>query len=169
MYKNAGSHDNTRGKAKAPAESNTTNIVPIIGPRNERPRWVGCSNLKQLQSKQYVFRQDLVRGLFEQMNQQKLLNFPIPARPDQIAMTDNPLSTTHTIGTLAMSLRICIALKECCKELSIWREIVSQAQSKESYSPSSAALFQYYISTNEQCFLSQQINISQISAKRTGL
>lgn len=124
MYKNAGSHDNTRrfnssskpnnsfgGKAKAPAESNTTNIVPVLGPRNERSRPVRRPNLKELLNKQYVFRRDLIRSLFEQMGEQGLLNLPNPTRPDQIAMTDNPLYCPYHkyVGHV---IEDCIAFKE---------------------------------------------------------
>lgn len=103
MYKNAGFTDNMRkfsstskpvgtaGKAKTPVESNTTNTVPVFGPKSERQRSTGRPNIKEMLSKQYVFRRDLVKSLFEQMNERQLLTLPNPSRPDQVSMTDNPL------------------------------------------------------------------------------
>ena len=104
MYKNAGNNDgnkrfnpsskpmNNGGKPK-PTESNTTNTVPVFGPRNDqRPN--RRSNIRELLNKQYVFRKDLVKSLFEQMNEQHLQTLPNPTRPEQMDMVDNPLYCT---------------------------------------------------------------------------
>ncbi|XP_062202020.1 uncharacterized protein LOC133904543 [Phragmites australis] len=103
MYKHVGSIDNTRrfessskpvengNEGKAPVESNTTSVVLVFGPKNERLRPTVHPNVRGMLNKQYVFRWDLIKSLFEQMNEQNLVNLPTPARPEQVAMTDNPL------------------------------------------------------------------------------
>ncbi|KAJ1259357.1 hypothetical protein BS78_10G148100 [Paspalum vaginatum] len=124
MYKNAGFNDNVRrfnssnrpsfnngGKAKLPVESNTTNTMPVLGLRNEHPRPMGRPNIRELLNKQYVFRRDLVKSLFEQMNEQKLLNLPNPTRPDQVAMTDNPLYCPYH-RYVGHKIEDCITFKE---------------------------------------------------------
>ncbi|XP_062213734.1 uncharacterized protein LOC133914699 [Phragmites australis] len=123
MYKNAGSVDNTRrfgtsskptgngNKGKAPVESNATSTVPVFGLKNERPRPAVRPNVREMLNKQYVFRRDLIKSLFEQMNEQKLVNLPTPARPEQVAMIENPLYCPYHryVGHI---IEDCIAFKE---------------------------------------------------------
>jgi hypothetical protein len=121
MYKNAGNNDNNRrfntpskpmnneGKPR-PAESNTTNTVPVFGPRNDqRPN--RRSNIRELLNKQYVFRKDLVKSLFEQMNEQHLLTLPNPTRPEQVDMVDNPPYCPYH-RYVGHKIEDCIAFKE---------------------------------------------------------
>lgn len=121
LYKNAGNNDNRRfnssyktvnngGKPKLSAESNATTTVPVFGPRddqrpNKRP------NIRELLNKQYVFRRDLVKSLFEQMNEHHLLTLPNPTRPDQVNMVENNLYCPYH-RYVGHKIEDCIAFKE---------------------------------------------------------
>ena len=47
--------------------------------------------MQELLKKQYVFRRELIKDMFDQVMEHRALNLPEPRRPDQVRMTDNPL------------------------------------------------------------------------------
>jgi len=87
LYKNASAFDpakrfastskqiNNGSRAKAPAETNTTTVfsstpqghVPILGARGEQAGRRQRPSMQELLKKQYVFRQELMKYMFDQV------------------------------------------------------------------------------------------------------
>ncbi|KAK1644749.1 hypothetical protein QYE76_062554 [Lolium multiflorum] len=131
LYKNASAFDPTRrfastskpinngGKMKAPAEANATRVfsstpqgnVPFLGARGDQSGGRQRPSLQELLKKQYIFRRELVKDMFNQLMEHRALNLPEPQRPDQVRMTDNALFCPYHryVGHV---IEDCIAFKE---------------------------------------------------------
>ena len=131
LYKNASAFDpakrfsatskpNNNGvKMKAPAEANATRVfsstpqsnVPFLGARGEQAGARQRPTMQELLKKQYIFRRELVRDMFNQLMEHQALNLPEPRRPDQVRMTDNALFCPYHryVGHI---IEDCIAFKE---------------------------------------------------------
>ncbi|KAK1665875.1 hypothetical protein QYE76_054034 [Lolium multiflorum] len=131
LYKNASAFDPTRrftstskpinngGKMKAPAEANATRVfsstpqgnVPFLGARGDQAGGRQRPSLQELLKKQYIFRRELVKDMFNQLMEHRALNLPEPQRPDQVRMTDNALFCPYHryVGHV---IEDCIAFKE---------------------------------------------------------
>jgi len=80
--------NNTRGKMKAQVEANTARVfanvpqaqVPILGTRNDQGG--RKARLVEFLKKQYIFKWELVKDMFEQLMEHKALNLPEPLRPE---------------------------------------------------------------------------------------
>lgn len=132
LYKNAGVFDlarrfsstakpnNNGGKGMAHEDANMTGILlnstpgsaQIIGTRSEpaRGRQRSC-NIQDMLGKQYVFKKELVKALFEQIMEHGALNLPQPQRPDQVSMTNNPLYCPYH-RYVGHAIEDCISFKE---------------------------------------------------------
>ena len=108
LYKNASAFDpskrfnatiktnNYGSKGKTVAEANTRRVsaqgsVPILGAKHEQFGGRQRSSIQELLKKQYVFRRELVKDMFDQLMEHQALNLPDPRRPEQVNMTNNPL------------------------------------------------------------------------------
>ena len=108
--------NNAGGKMKAQAEANTVRVfsnapqgqVPFLGARNERGG--GRMRLQDLLKKQYIFKRELVKDMFEQLMEHKALNLPEPRRPDQVNMSNNALYCPYH-RYIGHSIEDCIAFK----------------------------------------------------------
>jgi hypothetical protein len=67
--------------------------------------------MQELLNKQYIFRRDLVKDMFDQLMQHQALNLPEPRRPDPVRMTDNALFCPYHryVGHV---IEDCVAFKE---------------------------------------------------------
>ncbi len=130
LYKNASTFDPTKrfnatkpsgsgNKPKVPTEANSTKVfstapqgqVPMIGAKNEQVGGRQRSTLQDLLKKQYIFRRELVKDIFNQLMEHRALNLPEPRRPDQVTMTDNPLYYPYH-RYVGHAIEDCIAFKE---------------------------------------------------------
>ncbi|KAM0851210.1 hypothetical protein ACQ4PT_052579 [Festuca glaucescens] len=131
LYKNASAFDPTRrfastskpinngGKMKAHAEANATRVfsstpqgnVPFLGARGDQAGGRQRPSLQELLKKQYIFRRELVKDMFNQLMEHRALNLLEPQRPDQVRMTDNALFCPYHryVGHV---IEDCIAFKE---------------------------------------------------------
>ncbi|KAM0901363.1 hypothetical protein ACQ4PT_020050 [Festuca glaucescens] len=131
LYKNASAFDPTRrftstskpinngGKMKAPAEANATRVfsstpqgnVPFLGARGDQAGGRQRPSLQELLKKQYIFRRELVKDMFNQLMEHRALNLPEPQRPDQVRIKDNALFCPYHryVGHV---IEDCIAFKE---------------------------------------------------------
>ena len=129
LYKNASVFDpakrfsstakpnNAGGKMKAQAEANTARVfsnvppaqAPFLGARNDQEG--RRTRLSDLLKKQYIFRRELVKAMFEQLMDNQALRLPEPRRPHQVSMANNPLYCPYHryVGHL---IEDCIAFKE---------------------------------------------------------
>ena len=90
---------NDGGKEKAQVEVNAVRVfsitpqgqVPVLRARSEHAGGKPRPSIQELLKKQYIFKRELVNGMFEQLMEHKALNLPEPRRPDQVKMTNNPL------------------------------------------------------------------------------
>lgn len=109
--------NNAGGKMKAQAEANTARVfsnapqgqVPFLGAKNEQGG--GRMRLQDLLKKQYIFKRELVKDMFEQLMEHKALNLPEPRRPDQVNMSNNALYCPYH-RYIGHSTEDCIAFKE---------------------------------------------------------
>jgi hypothetical protein len=65
--------------------------VPTLGTRSEQAEGRTRPTIQELLKKQYIFKRELVKDLFEQLMEHKALNLPEPRRLDQVNMNNNPL------------------------------------------------------------------------------
>jgi hypothetical protein len=107
LYKNASIQDHAKRfnstakpnnvvKPKVSNEANATKImqannVPILGARNEPQGMRRCPTIQELLRKQYIFRQEMIKGFFNQVMEHNHLKLPDPKQPHQVDMKDNPL------------------------------------------------------------------------------
>ncbi|KAF0918692.1 hypothetical protein E2562_025818 [Oryza meyeriana var. granulata] len=106
LYKNASAFDPAKrfsvtkpsnNGGKAPVEANATTIFSttpqsqILGAKNEQAGGRQRPSIQDLLKKQYIFRRELVKDMFNQLMEHHALNLLEPRRPDQVTMTDNPL------------------------------------------------------------------------------
>jgi hypothetical protein len=131
LYKNASAFDPSRrfnatskannngNKPKASVEANTTRTfpspsqgqVPILGAKRENVGGRTHQSFQDLLKKQYAFRRDLIKGMFDQIMEHKALNLPEPRRPDQVNMTNNPLYCPYH-RFVGHTIEDCITFKE---------------------------------------------------------
>ena len=131
LYKNASAFDpskrfnstskanNNVGKTKPTVDANTTRMfpstsqgqVPMLGANRERAGGKTRQSFQELLKKEYAFRRDLVKGMFEQLMEHKVLNLPEPRRPEHVNMTNNPLYCPYHryVGHV---IEDCISFKE---------------------------------------------------------
>jgi hypothetical protein len=131
LYKNASAFDPAKrfgstakptgngGKGKAQAEVNAARVfsnipqgqVPTLGTRSEQAGGRTRPTIQELLKKQYIFKRELVKDLFEQLMEHKALNLPEPRRPDQVNMNNNPLYCPYHryVGHV---IEDCVAFKE---------------------------------------------------------
>jgi hypothetical protein len=85
--------------------------VPILGARSEQAGGKPHPSIQELLKKQYIFKRELVKGMFEQLMEHKALNLPEQQRPDQVNMTNNPLYCPYHryVGHI---IEDCVAFKE---------------------------------------------------------
>ena len=90
---------NDGGKEKAQVEVNVVRVfsttpqgqVPILRARSEQAGGKPRPSIQVLLKKQYIFKRELVNGMFEQLMEHKAMNLPELWRLDQVKMTNNPL------------------------------------------------------------------------------
>ena len=90
---------NDGGKEKAQVEVNAVRVfsitpqgqVPILHARSVQARGKPRPSIQVLPKKQYIFKRELVNGMFEQLMEHKAMNLPELWRLDQVKMTNNPL------------------------------------------------------------------------------
>jgi len=131
LYKNASAFDpskrfnstskanNNVGKTKPTVDANTTRMfpstsqgqVPMLGANRERAGGKTRQSFQELLKKEYAFRRDLVKGMFEQLMEHKALNLPEPRRPEQVNMTNNPLYCPYH-RYVGHTIEDCISFKE---------------------------------------------------------
>lgn len=131
LYKNASAFDpvkrfNSTAKApssgskpKAPAEANAARLspvthhggVPVLGARYEQAGGRQRSSLQELLRKQYIFKRELIKDMFNELMDHHALNLPEPRRPEQANMTNNPLYCPYHryVGHV---IEDCISFKE---------------------------------------------------------
>jgi len=98
LYKNASAFDpakrfsstakpsNNGGKGKAQVEANAARAfsttphgqVPVLGARSEQAGGKPRPSIQELLKKQYIFKRELVEGMFNQLMEHKALNLPEP-------------------------------------------------------------------------------------------
>jgi hypothetical protein len=130
LYKNASAFDPAKhfsatkpsgggSKPKAPAEANVARVfstapqgqVPMLGAKNEQARGRQRPSIQDLLKKQYIFRRELVKDMFNQLKEHRALNLPEPWRPDQVTMVDNPLYCPYH-RYVGYAIEDCVAFKE---------------------------------------------------------
>jgi hypothetical protein len=138
LYKNASALDPAKrfgstakptgngGKGKAQAEVNAARVfsnipqgqVPTLGTRSEQAGGRTRPTIQELLKKQYIFKRELVKDLFEQLIE--ALNLPEPRRPDQVNMNNNPLYCPYHryVGHV---IEDCVAFKEWLQRASATR------------------------------------------------
>ena len=101
-------------KPKATTEANATRVsssssVPTLGARSDNGR--SRSSVQERLKKQYVFRRELVKDMFNQLMEHHALTLPNPQRPTQVDMVENPLYCPYHryVGHI---IKDCIEFKE---------------------------------------------------------
>lgn len=85
--------------------------MPILGAKGENLGGRTHQSFQDLLKKQYAFRRDLIKGMFDQIMEHKALNLPEPRRPDQVNMTNNPLYCPYH-RYVGHTIEDCITFKE---------------------------------------------------------
>ena len=83
----------------------------MLGANRERTGGKTRQSFQELLKKQYAFRRDLVKEMFEQLMAHKALNLPEPRRPEQVNMTNNPLYCPYH-RYVGHTIEDCISFKE---------------------------------------------------------